>query len=366
VAAASLVLFSLIHVSLVPVRSYDALVGYDLVGKIMAREGRLVSSVFSRLFFNAQCVYAPFTATNNGFWYIFHPAIPRLWVPLLTAGILLAVWSWVRRRTGSPTAAGLVAFTMFLPTSFIYQLSVAQTDLPSMAYTALALFAMVDLLQDRGGYAPVAVYLLAASTARTENVLFGAAFTLAALVRGFRARDPVRRSVRWRSLWFTLAPAAFFLYWNLLVVRQQMGYNPAQHFLREIPLDPGRAVEVVGRAARIIATQADFGELVWLIALVPILWALGRWGAAAGIPGGRRTDAADDPRLTGTILALLAVMFLFYMPYFYMWDPGYNPLWTMEHTFKRGFFRFIPGILAAFASVPWVLAFLRRCDRKGE
>jgi hypothetical protein len=25
-----------------------------------------------------------------------------------------------------------------------------------------------------------------------------------------------------------------------------------------------------------------------------------------------------------------------------MWDPVLNPLWTMEHTFKRGFFRYVP------------------------
>ena len=62
------------------------------------------------------------------------------------------------------------------------------------------------------------------------------------------------------------------------------------------------------------------------------------------------------------LLVLLAAMFVFYLPYFYMWDPNYEPLWTMEHTFKRGFFRFIPGILAAFVALRPIANALRKCD----
>jgi hypothetical protein len=45
-----------------------------------------------------------------------------------------------------------------------------------------------------------------------------------------------------------------------------------------------------------------------------------------------------------------------------MWDPVLIPLWTMEHTFKRGFLRFIPGLTAAFVCSPPVLWALRKCD----
>jgi hypothetical protein len=55
-------------------------------------------------------------------------------------------------------------------------------------------------------------------------------------------------------------------------------------------------------------------------------------------------------------------MLALYLPYFYMWDPVLNPLWTMEHTYKRGFFRFVPGLVAAFVASPPVLTLLRRCD----
>ena len=64
-------------------------------------------------------------------------------------------------------------------------------------------------------------------------------------------------------------------------------------------------------------------------------------------------------------LVVLAVCFAFYMPFFYQWDPKLNPLWTMDHTFKRGFFRFVPGWVAALLVAPPALSVLRRCDGRG-
>ena len=174
-AAGSLILFSLIHTSLIPIRAYDALVGYDLVGKIMAFEGKLRSTVFTRVAFNAQCVYGPFTSTNCGYWYLFHPPISRLWIPLIYGGFLLVYWSRIRSWTGSPTAASLASFLVLLPSSFAFQLTEAQTDTPCLVFTALALLALVDLLKGTGGLLPLSVFLLISDTARTENLLFGLA-----------------------------------------------------------------------------------------------------------------------------------------------------------------------------------------------
>ena len=55
-------------------------------------------------------------------------------------------------------------------------------------------------------------------------------------------------------------------------------------------------------------------------------------------------------------------MFIFYMPFFYMWNEELNPLWTLEYTFKRGFLRLVPGFLIAFMAAPPVTWLLRRCD----
>jgi hypothetical protein len=348
-AAGLLVVCSVIQISLVPVRSYDALVGYDLVGKIMALEGKFRSTVFTRICFNAQCVYAPFTATNNGYWYIFQPAIPRLWIPILVGGFSLVTWSRLRRWTGSCTAAALTTFVMYLPLTFIYELTVAQTDLPAAVFTALALFALIDLWLGRGGYGRVALYLLIATTARTENVLFGAAMMCVALV--------ARRAGRWKSLWFAALPAAFFLFWNLFFVRMLIGYRPEAYFRSTIDFAPARMLEVFARAGKIIADRAVFGEFVWLVVLLPVLWALGRSRILR-----ERTPWRDGPDLTGMLLLLSAVMFVFYMPFFYMWNEALNPLWTMQDTFKRGFLRFIPGLVAAGTVSPPVLWLLRKCD----
>jgi hypothetical protein len=227
---------------------------------------------------------------------------------------------------------------------------------------------------------------LIATTARTEGVLFGAAFALVVALR----RTPRTR----HAFWLVAVPAVYFVYWNWLVVQGLMGYDPSRHFLGEVPLDPARAWEVVRRAIGIIGMRSLFGELGWLILATVACWGLWRFmgrkrfrlgpvdesagfgrvvnGSGHGInpPDTRPTrpgheTIGPDSEITGTVLAILAVMFIFYMPYFYMWDPVYNPLWTMEHTFKRGFFRFIPGLLAAFLCLPPIRQALSRCESAG-
>lgn len=397
-AVASLPLFSLIHVSAYPPWAYDAIVGFDLVGKILAVEGKLRSSVFTNIVFNAQTTYPPFTSTNQGFWYIFQPAIARLWVPLSVAGFALVTWGQVRRWTESTTAAGLAAFLMLTPPILVNHMTLGQTDLPCMVYISLGFYAMIPFLRRQGSVARPALFLGIATTVRTENVLFALALALIGLL-AVRARPPVpgpgRASgasasepdpseraraprprpgradreappepdlpvrprpwrPRWSSLWILVPSAAFFAFWNLFYVRGLIGYDPALYFRDTLDFAPARMWEVLWRAGRIILM---FGELGWVIVLAPLLWAVGSWGRRRGwFPG------VADTTLTPWLLLLLLVSFVFYMPFFYQWNPDLNPLWTMEHTFKRGFFRFIPALVIAFVASPPLLGWLRRCD----
>jgi hypothetical protein len=180
-------------------------------------------------------------------------------------------------------------------------------------------------------------------------VLFAAAFALVAAI-GVRER-------RWRAIWVVVPSAAFFVFWNLIFVKGLLGYDPGAHFRREFSIDPARMVEVLRLAIQIIWSHGAFGEFAWMIPLTVGLWMVGRWGNRAG-----RYTVAQDAGVTGPLLLLAGTAFIFYMPFFYMWDPITNPLWTMEHTFKRGFFRFIPPIMAAAVAAPPLLALLRRCE----
>ncbi len=349
-AVAGIVLFSLTQVGLSAPRAYDALVGFDAVGKLMAYEGRLRSTLFTHITYDPQCVYPPFTSCNQGFWYLFFPPIQRLWVPLLAAGFLLAFWGWIRRWTASATAAAVAAFLVLLPPELAFHVTEGQTDLPSMIYTTMAMLSAVAWLRGRGGAGPVALYMLCATTARSENVLFAAALALAGAI-GARTR-------RWTALWVAAAPAAFFVFWNLIFVRGLLGYDPAAHFRHDVTFDLARLAEVLDLAVTILWSHGAFGEFAWAIPLASGLWLLGWWARRTG-----RLAAAQDPGVTGPLLLLVGLGFVFYMPFFYMWDDVLNPLWTMAHTYKRGVFRFIPPVTAALVAAPPLLALLRRCER---
>ena len=369
--AIGVVACTLVQIAILPERNYDALVGYDLVGKVMAYEGAYVSSVFQRITYNAQCVYAPFTAANIGFGYLFHPIIQRLWVTLLIGAFLVLFHRRVLWWSGSRTAASLALLLFFLPRVVLTQATVGMTDLPSMVFTALALFAVIDHLRGEGGVAPAVPMILAASTARTENFLLGGAMAVVVIAAGWRARrgrapevpEPMdrridrqlgRRLARWRGAWILVVPVLFFLFWNFLVVRARMGYDPAAHFTPP-GVDPAKMIEVITRAFQIIGMRAAFGHFWVLIPIAVLIWIAGR-----ARKGG---ESASVGTPTGPLLLVLGLMFLAYLPFFYLWDPVLNPLWTMEHTFKRGFMRFMPGIVAAVCCAPLITRALRRCER---
>jgi hypothetical protein len=383
VATGTIVLGSLVQVAILPERNYDAIVGYDLVGKILAAEGKLRSSIFDRIVYNAQSVYAPFTSTNNGFGYLFFEAVPRLWVPWLLVGFLLAFGSWVRRRTGSATLAALATFLVLLPQALLTQgATEARPDLPSMVYTAFAALVVIDLFRGRGGYGAPTVLILVATTARTENILFGVALAAACFL--VRPSPPGR----WRVVGMVLVPTAFFLFWNLAFVKGLIGYDPAAHF-RRLDFAPDRVIEIVRRAFAIMAWPQAFGEFIVVVVAGPLAWSAWRLarrrargdedrpgalegpGTAAGAtqdPAGEEpvsagtTPAAPTDDVSGKLLLLAGLMFVFYLAFFYAWDPELNPLWTMIDTFKRGFFRFVPLLLVALLALPPLAGWLRRCD----
>ncbi len=365
-AAGSIVLLGLVQLAILPERNYDALVGYDLVGKILAAEGRLRSSIFDRIVYNPQAVYPPFTSANNGYGYLFHEAVPHLWVSWLVGAFLLAFALWVRRRTGSGTLAALAAFLVLLPQALLTQgTTEARPDLPSMVYTVFAALAIIDLRGRRGGYGPPAMLLLVAATARTENVVFGVALAIACLL--VRPVPPARG----RAAWMVAAPLAFFLFWNLFFVKSLIGYDPAAHF-RPLDFAPERIAEIVGRAFSIIAWPQVFGEFIVVVVAAPVGWLGWRFARRRGpsfvSAATRRARGAADPAedLPGMLLLLAGLMFVCYLPFFYTWDPELNPLWSMRDTFKRGFFRFIPLLLVALLALPPVAEWLHRCDGRAS
>lgn len=352
-ALVTIVVACAVQTNLYPSRSYDALVGWDVVGKVMAYEGKLRSSVFTNIQFNAQCAYAPFCATNQGYWYLFFPLAYQFWVPLITAGFCLVMWSRVRRWTGSPTAAGLGTFLVFLPPTLTYHLTVGQTDLPAMVYATLAIFSAAELLRGHGRVASVAFYALIGTVVRSEGVLFAFALSVVGLT--------FARKGRWGWIWITVVSVAFFAFWNLFVMRFLVGYDPGQYFRRTIDFDPARMAEVIQRAATILATPEFYGEFSALLLVVPVVWIVGVWGTRRGW-----FPEDESSRLTTLLILIVAVSFVCYLPFFYQWDPDLNPLWTMEHTFKRGVFRFIPSLIVVVIASPPILSLLRRCEPPRE
>lgn len=327
-----LLLASIAQMALLVPRAYDALVGWDLVGKVLSYEGAIRSSVFTHINYNAQAVYPPFCSTMQGLFYLFAPSVPRMWVPIVVLPfmIIFGVEAW--RITRSSALAALTLLIVFCVKELNFHLTVAQTDLPNMIFVSLAFLWALRFPGDRRSVLLTTLFMLLATMTRSETILVALGISLWMLIRS--------RFRRWDVLWVAALSLAFFVFWNLFYVRGLIGYDPADHFRRSLDLDPGRAFEVLRLAFLLVIQRDIYGELAPLVVAGLLLW-IGwfSWG---------RRMAWKSPRIEalpippGHMLGLLALALLLYLPFFYMWDPELNPLWTMEHTFKRGFFRYIP------------------------
>jgi hypothetical protein len=316
---------------LVP-RAYDALVGWDLVGKVLSHEGAIRSSVFTHIRYNAQAVYPPFCSTMQGLFYIFTPATPRMWVPIMLLPFMVIFGEEVWRITRRSALAALSLLIIFTVRELNFHLTVAQTDLPNMIFVTLGFLWALRYPDDRRSVGLASLFMLLATMTRSETILVALGVCIWMLARS--------RFKRWDSLWVLIPSVAFFAFWNLIYVRGLIGYDPADHFRTTLDLDLSRAFEVLRLAFLLVIQRDIYGEL-GLLALVGLaLWVgwilLGR-RLAAGLPPGEALTISP-----GHMLGLLALGLLFYLSFFYQWDPVLNPLWTMEHTFKRGFFRYIP------------------------
>ncbi|MBU1702686.1 MAG: hypothetical protein KJ970_04510 [Candidatus Eisenbacteria bacterium] len=360
---ASLVAASFLQMIYLVPMAYDALVGWDLVAKIMSYEGVYRSSVFEKISFNAQATYPPLTACMQGLCYIFTPGTPRIWIPILVLGFMILFGEDVWRRTRSSLLSTFLLLLLFTFPEINFHLTVAQTDMPNMVFVSLAFIWILAYPNDRRSVPLAAVFMFIATLTRSETILIAAAAALWMWIRvRFRSGSP---------LWIVLPGVALFLFWNLFYVRVLLGYNPADHFRTTLDIDPARAWKVIRYAVVIVTDRETFGELWWLF-----LGGLGAWllwivlgrrmgaGAmAAGDSPAGKTRAASNSSSSGSlqslnsrlapgaVLSLFLLTFLAYLPFFYQWDPVLNPLWSMAHTFKRGFFRYVPIMLLFILSV---------------
>jgi hypothetical protein len=322
-AVLAILLVSAVQSYLIPPWTYDSLVGWDLVGKIMAQEGAFRSSVFEKIAFNAQAVYPPLTASMYGIYYLFHPESPQWWIFVMAVAFAVLAYGEKASLLRSSFLALLGLFFILSGHEVLFYLTAAHTDVPNMVFFSLGCFWALSYPQRRRSLAMCLVFFTAAMLTRSETLL-----VIGGVVLWMLARERFRDL---RPLWILLPAALFFVFWNLFYVRGLIGYHPEAHFRSSLDWDPARAWEVIARAMTILSWRETYGDLVPLFLGSLVLWGLLRWGPPVASPV--RPEA---------ILGLLVLTFAAYLPFFYMWDPKLNPLWTMEHTFKRGVFRYIP------------------------
>jgi hypothetical protein len=321
---------SFVQMSLLVPRAYDALVGWDLVGKVLSYEGALRNSVFEKIVYNAQATYPPFAASMQGLFYLFTPHAPRLWVPIMLVAFMVVLGEEAWRIVGSSALAALLLLIVLTLPELSFHLTVAQTDFPNMVFVTIGFLWALRYPRDRRAVWLCALFIFFGTMTRSETVLVAAAVSLWMLARV--------RFRRWEPVVVTAASAAFFLFWNLIWVRGLIGYDPGDHFRSTIDLDLQRAWDVIRFAVIIVSHREPYGELLPILGAGFLLWVL--W--AAGLRRRAGESVEGMPATPGAILGLFALSLAFYLPFFYMWDPVLNPLWTMEHTFKRGFFRYVP------------------------
>jgi len=343
-----------------PTFEFDAVAGYDLVGKIVAAEGSFYNSLFmsngvSLHNMSLRAVYPPLVSGSFAYAYMSGAETSKIISSLYYGSFIVLMYALFRRSelTHLGTAFGLLLI-IFIP-EMVSHAALSQTNMPQGVYTAtgfMALYLWMINKEKNAHYLFLSIFIFACnSMVRSENIIFGFVAGLAVLLHTLKNRNKKNFI---NLLTFGLVVLLPFILWTVFL--KIYGMKPAA---------PGEGLSL--SLAYDAQKFTDWWGFLWgyknypdglvmnqnFYALVPYLYVLFLF-AAIVLAVIRYVMAADEQKKTlvkkaiNKDLALLyisvapfALYSIFYYFIDYDWDSIRN---VMLFSFKRGLFG--PMVLA--------------------
>ncbi len=213
-----------------PVKTYDSIVGIDLVAKYAVEEGQIQSRVFSEIKdeLSTQPYYAPFAALSQITYMLSGVSNGKIWLSFMFLSLIVIFYGNLRREIHPLLAGLLIVILIAIPEMYPYTY-LLQTDFSNAVFVCLSLvygFYFIQKKEDQYFWVSAILFGFATWT-RSETISF--AVMTALLIFIFIIRDKTPQSVKYPLIFIAIS-FLFFALWNLYYLPLKLNYSPESYF----------------------------------------------------------------------------------------------------------------------------------------
>ena len=333
-----------------PTSAYDNVAGFDLMGKVMASEGKIHNSLFE---INGapidgsarRLIYPPLVSGSFAYAYLFGLQTSKIMTSLIFVFFVVAFYSALRRYANKTNAMIFTFLTVVTPEMFAFS-SLSTTNVPFAIYASLGLIYLYfwtdknevkDLLM-------ASVLIALSGWARGEGIIFIMVGSLVVLYTSIKSKN-------WKHFaMYNVISFSAFLTWNIYV---RLNFNIEQNVFVLYPFwDYERFSAIVGWVKKLITDANLYGISFYIFAIAILINAKNLY--------------EKDRSLS--FLILISIAFVLYTFLFYQMDNSkMNSLDVMMKTsYRRGLFFFVPLIWFFVSTNKVVNAFFNKYINFGK
>jgi Dolichyl-phosphate-mannose-protein mannosyltransferase len=311
-----------------PTSAYDNVAGFDLMGKVMASEGKIHNSLFE---INGtpidgsarRLIYPPLVSGSFAYAYLFGLHTSKIMTSLIFVFFVIAFYSALRRYANRTNSMVFTFFTVVTPEMFAFS-SLSTTNVPFAIYSSLGLVYLYFWVDKREvkDLLMASVMIGLSGWARSEGIICVGVGSLAVLYTSVRSRN-------WKHfIVYNVIALAAFLSWNIYV---KLKFNIDQSVFVPHPFwDYEKLSAIVGWVKNLITDTNLYGISFYVFVIMILVNA---------------KNLYERDQSLNFLILILAAFLLYTFLYYQMDNTKMNSLDVMMKTsYRRGLFFFIPLI----------------------
>ena len=246
-----------------PVTEYDAVTGYDFMGKLIAKEKVLRISVFdysTEAMVVPRFIYPPLVAGSFALQHMCGEMSPKIMPVLFLISLLFSFYGCVRYFTTGTAAIIATAFLAITPEMFAHA-SLALTNLPNAAYASMAILSFFIWTQrkEQSWLYLAAIVMALTLFSRSDSIVFSMAVMDWLTYYSIKNKD-------YKTIFIYGAIAnSLFIAWTLYL-RMFLGSNSSDLFEKSLFWDPDKLDKILTYVGQFIVWDTQlYGIGFWML-----------------------------------------------------------------------------------------------------
>jgi hypothetical protein len=333
-----------------PTYAYDNVAGYDLMGKVMAEEGKISNSLFNNdgkpiNGLSNRVKYPPLVAGSFAFAYLFNLEMSKIMTSLFFIFYAILFYATLRQCTTKKSSIIFTFFAIISPEFFAFT-SLSTTNIPTAIYATFGmiyLFFWVDK-RDIKYLLISAIFMGLITWSRNDSVTFSIVGVFILIYYSIKNKT-LKELIIFISIAFIP-----FVSWTLY---GKFKIDISQNvFFDRIDLDYSRAIFILDWIKNLILNTSLYGITFYAFAIAIVL----------------NINKIFNDNAT-KLLVIILLSWILYSAVYYQLDPvkmGSSLDKIMQASYKRGLFAFIPVIWFYVAVNQLMTRLFRKVDNTSK